>query len=218
MGIYYIAVYVFILLVRTIRWKTSGEQDKRKIFFISLEVIYASLGIVVMVITTYMDTYITSILMLLLVMSIIASVYVDMADESKLSIVKKFIIHCCLIFMAAGAMVSYTFSTGQFFPESLTTKSKQHISDYIIYIPYRDISDKTTYSGSTFFLKSYTIKGQEKEKAVEMAIVEFENDKTVSPTRTRDKRIYINSDRNETVIYDSRNIIVKEIKNNHNKS
>jgi|GEM_PF-7053318 len=215
MGLYYIFVYLFVYGVKFFRLKNQEEKDKRKYFHVSLEIVYASMGVVASIIATYKDQDLISSIAIAIVLLTIFSTTLDFIDDKKFGLTTKTIAHIFLSVSVMGSVFMYANLTHRFWPKIFSSEDKKDdiTKSYSVYITFNDISDKVALSKDIRFIKKYDVNGTNlsEEDAISQAKKLFEKDASIRPSASRNPKLYKNVTREEAIQVVPELTIAKEI-------
>lgn len=140
--LYYLLIYLIILMVRffktyrQVKAKTDGKTGPQQYFFVSLEFVYSSVGIVILLLATapqWAPVTIVAYIVLVLCSAFLDAMGEDFPVGGRLA--------ANIVIMSIVAVLSVVFNQGLLYPKTATASAeKPPEHEYVVAIPYTDYS------------------------------------------------------------------------------
>ena len=191
--IYYIALYLFVILVRFFKLKKQygmdGFREKwKETFFSSLDIVYSASGFVIALLLNVPKTWIAVVIIMYIILVVSAACMEMSGDSFKTN--SKLAIHLFIIALIATAtIISYSnliptvdFNGNNFEKDKATDRIEE---EYIVAIPYVDYSLISHIGYNKLkdknFLFEISVRTSNKDSALILAINKINSDSLIRP-------------------------------------
>lgn len=215
---YYLGLYILVFVIRFFKLKkeipVSNESsynnkfNLRKVFFVSLEIVYTSAGFIILLLENQKD-WIPAIVIFYIVLVVISS-NLDSMDE-RFDEKTKFIFHIIIILMIVGGTV---YSLNSFLdPNKKDSSKSDSTKTFILSIPYTDISlvnhigNPKKFSNKNKLVFISEVKAKDKDEALDKSMKSFWDTTYTNPLSIKKdfkKEDFISIDKDHILIEEKR--------------